>query len=147
MVETGRREAQGQDRVSMSADEISIGANRPGEFGRPCSHIGGRPGHKRRKMNRTIISFQITQEEKELIERVCYLEPWLEDAIDNRRRKENKYQFKLIDDDFDDCLSALEYQAKLEPTDEMKFKTLVKRIIQVKQLRSMMNNKKRIRSI
>ena len=97
-------------------------------------------------MRKTISSFQLTAEEKQLIERVFYLEPWLQDALDNRRRKGDRYQFKLINDDFNDCLSALEYQARLEPTDGMKFTALAKKIIQIRQLSNVMNSKNKVRS-
>lgn len=85
-------------------------------------------------MNQAIISFELTQEEKELIERVYYLEPWLPDAVDNRRRKGNKYQFKLTDDEVNDCLSALEYQAELETAEKFKFISLARKIRQYSYL-------------
>ena len=79
-------------------------------------------------MSQTIISFQITEEERGLLRKVFYLEPWLQDSIDNRRRKGNKYQFKLADDEYDDCLSALEFHSDGEPLEGYKFVALARKI-------------------
>jgi len=38
-------------------------------------------------MKQTIILFQLTEEEKEVIKTVYYLEPWLQGSVDNRRSK------------------------------------------------------------
>jgi hypothetical protein len=94
-------------------------------------------------MIQTTVSFQLTQEEKEILEMVYYLEPWLPDAVDNRRMEDDKYQFKLVNDDYKDCLSALEYQADLEPVDGYKFIALTKKIRQVYRLKYDFNRKRR----
>lgn len=62
-------------------------------------------------MRRAQISFQVTEPEKNLLEEVAYLEPWVSDAIDHRRRKGNQYQVKLDEEEVQDCLGALLYEA------------------------------------
>lgn len=90
-------------------------------------------------MKQIIISFQLTEEEKEVIEKVYYLEPWLQDSVDNRRRKGNKYQFKLDDEEVRDCVGALTYQADLEPDEGYKFISLTQKINRLWQLRNAIN--------
>lgn len=90
-------------------------------------------------MKQTIISFQLSGEEKEIIEGVYYLEPWLQDSVDNRLRKGNKYQFKLDDEEVRDCVGALTYQADLEPNERHKFISLAQKINRLWQLKNTIN--------
>jgi len=62
-------------------------------------------------MKQNQISFQLTEEEKNLLEEVTYLEPWLEDAIDHRRRKGDQYQVRFNDEEYEDCIGALLFEA------------------------------------
>ena len=95
-------------------------------------------------MRQTIISFQLTEEEKDIIEKVYYLEPWLQDSVDNRRRKGNHYQFKLDDEEVRDCVGALMYQADLEPIESYKFILLVQKIKQYWTLKNAIGFNKRL---
>ena len=62
-------------------------------------------------MHRVQISFQVTEVEKNLLEDVAYLEPWLPDAIDHRKRRGNHYQVRLDGEEVRDCLDALLYES------------------------------------
>lgn len=85
-------------------------------------------------MRQTIISFQLTRVEKEIIESVFYLEPWLPETIDYRRRKGDKFQIKLADDEIKDLIDALLFQAENEPVNATKFISLAEKIHQFRKI-------------
>jgi hypothetical protein len=75
-------------------------------------------------------SILLTEDEIKTLEDVFYLEPWLQDAVDYRRRKGNKYKLKLIGDDLRDCVDALMYHEKFKGDRQKKYATLARKISQ-----------------
>jgi len=62
-------------------------------------------------MQETIISFLITKEEADLLERVIYLEPSIDEVLDNAKQEKGLVRLKLTYDDLKDCLEALSFEA------------------------------------
>ena len=94
-------------------------------------------------MEQTIISFQLTRDEKEVLENIFYLEPWLQGSIDYRRRKGDKFQVKLTGEDVKDLMDALLFQAENEPNNSAKFVSLMQKVHRFWQLKDMINLNKR----
>ena len=57
------------------------------------------------------ISFLITKEEANLLERVIYLEPSIDEVLDNAKAEKGSVRLKLTYDDLKDCLEALSFEA------------------------------------
>ena len=98
-------------------------------------------------MKQIIILFQLTREEKETLEYVYYLEPWLQDAVDYHRKKGNKFQVKLVDDDARDCINALLFHAEQESGNRTEATSLAQKIYRIYQLKNAMNFNDRLKSI
>ena len=62
-------------------------------------------------MQENMISFLITKEEANLLERVIYLEPSIDEVLDNAKMENGKVRLKLTYDDLKDCLEALSFEA------------------------------------
>ena len=62
-------------------------------------------------MQETTISFLITKEEADLLERVIYLEPSIDEVLDNAKQEKGLVRLKLTYDDLKDCLEALSFEA------------------------------------
>ena len=62
-------------------------------------------------MQETTISFLITKEEFGLLERVIYLEPSIDEVLDNAKQEKGLVRLKLTYDDLKDCLEALSFEA------------------------------------
>lgn len=84
-------------------------------------------------------SILLTENEINLLEDVFYLEPWLQDAVDYRRRKGNKYKVKLIGDDLRDCVDALMHHAEFRVDRREKYVALARKIGQYESLNPAVN--------
>ena len=62
-------------------------------------------------MQENMISFLITKEEANLLERVIYLEPSIDEVLDNAKMENRQVRLKLTYDDLKDCLEALSFEA------------------------------------
>ena len=85
-------------------------------------------------MQRSDKSILLTEKEINILEDVFYLEPWLQDAIDYRRRKGHKYKVKLADEDLRDCVHALMQHAELKEARRENYIALARKIIQYEAL-------------
>ena len=62
-------------------------------------------------MQENMISFLITKAEANLLERVIYLEPSIDEVLDNAKEEKGSVRLKLTYDDLKDCLEALSFEA------------------------------------
>ena len=62
-------------------------------------------------MQENMISFLITKEEANLLERVIYLEPSIDEVLDHAKMENRQVRLKLTYDDLKDCLEALSFEA------------------------------------
>ena len=62
-------------------------------------------------MQESMISFLVTKKEANLLERVIYLEPGIDEVLDNAKVEKGLVRLKLTYDDLKDCLEALSYEA------------------------------------
>ena len=62
-------------------------------------------------MQESTISFLVTKEECNLLERLIYLEPGIDEVLDNARTEKGVVRLKLTYDDLKDCLDALSFEA------------------------------------
>jgi len=62
-------------------------------------------------MQDNTISFLITKVEAQLLERVIYLEPSIDEVLDNAKLEKGQVRLNMSYDDLKDCLEALSYEA------------------------------------
>ena len=62
-------------------------------------------------MHENTISFLITEDEARLLERVIYLEPSIDEVLDNAKQEKGLVRLKLTYDDLKDCLEVLSFEA------------------------------------
>lgn len=62
-------------------------------------------------MRKSKISFLLEYGELESLEKVLYLEPYLEDIVKAARKEKGKYRVTFFKDDFQEALDALFFQA------------------------------------
>jgi hypothetical protein len=81
-------------------------------------------------MKESAISFLVTKEELELLEKVLFLEPGLIDGVEGAKKEKDKFRVKFAIADLEDALQALSYfaQSMAGPEERIKFYRLSKRI-------------------
>jgi len=62
-------------------------------------------------MQKNTISFLITKEEADLLERVIYLEPGIGEVLDNAKNENGLVRLKMVYEDLNECLEALSFGA------------------------------------
>ena len=65
-------------------------------------------------MKQSSISFLVSSAEFKLLERVVYLEPFLDDILSKARQQTGGLRLKFCYDDLEDVLSALAHHAEYE---------------------------------
>ena len=63
-------------------------------------------------MQKNTISFLITKEEANLLERIIYLEPGIDEVLDNAKEENGLVRLKMDYEDLNECLEALSYEAQ-----------------------------------
>lgn len=64
-------------------------------------------------MKQRHISFLLSQKEAELLEEVCYLEPWIQDNLRRVKQENGQFRIKFERTDLAECLGAVAYQTNL----------------------------------
>jgi hypothetical protein len=63
-------------------------------------------------MQENTISFLITKEEVDLLERIIYLEPGIDEVLDKAKEEKGMVRLKMDYEELNECLEALSYEAQ-----------------------------------
>lgn len=89
-------------------------------------------------MHKNIISFLITKDEADLLERIIYLEPGIDEVLDNAKDENGLVRLKMEYEDLNECLEALSYEAQQNDAPKQKLMTLYEKIRGYGKLKELM---------
>lgn len=78
-------------------------------------------------MKQITLTFLLTEGEVELLKKITYLEPTLEDNLARIKKEDGKFRIKFDSDDLLEILGAVEFSAQLESCREQSEHSLLHR--------------------
>jgi len=86
-------------------------------------------------MEQSTISFLLTKEECDLLERIIYLEPGIDEVLDKATREDDWVRLKFTYDDLKDCLEAISFEMIQSGSPKVKWMTLYEKLERYSKLR------------
>lgn len=86
-------------------------------------------------MKRSSISFLLTKEECNLLERIIYIEPWMDEVLDKATVEDDLVRLKFEYDDLKDCMDALSAEMEQHDSPKEELRSLLDKLERYSKLR------------